>query len=130
MDPVSWSTWRASSTDFYGDFYAFMQAIVVAPPSDEFTADDGEIYRVGDPFREIDRCFNQVRHWAVHRYQATLDEVVLDPGRMSKVPEEGVDAMPEKERHNFEVRRMWDASVILDIPRLTEMVGECLEASN
>lgn len=110
--------------------YVFMQAIVVGPPSDEFTAGDGEVYRIGDPFRELDRCFNDVKHWTVHPFQASLEDVVLDPGRMSKVPEAGLDAMPKKERSDFERKRMWDASVTLDIPKLTEMVGDCLEASS
>ena len=85
------------------------------------------VHHVGHPFRELDRCFYDAKHWTVHPLQATLNEAVLDPGRMAKVPAGGLDAMPSKYRAEFELKRMWDASVRLNIPKLTKLVRECLE---
>lgn len=106
-----------------------MQAIIVGPPSDVFIGGDGKEHRIGNPFRELDRCFDDVKHWTVHRFQASLSDVVLDPGRMSKVPESGFKDMPQKQRFEFESKRMWDASVRLNIPKLTDMVGKIIAKS-
>lgn len=103
-----------------------VQAILVGPPSDEFTGADGESHRIGQPFRELDRCFNDATHWTVHPFQATLSEVALDRGREAKIPEAGIDAMQTKWRRVYETKRMWDASVRLNVNKLTDMVREYL----
>jgi hypothetical protein len=103
-----------------------MQAIVVGPPSDEFKGGDGRWLKVGQPFRELARCFKDAKHWTAHPLQASLEEVVLDRGRMSKVPEGGIKELSRKQRHAFEEKRMWDASVKINIPKLIKLVGLCL----
>jgi hypothetical protein len=103
-----------------------VQAIILGPPSDDFTGDDGRVHRIGEPFRELSRCFRDVKHWTVHPMQATQDEVVLDPGRMGKIPDGGIDKMPRKQRDDFETKRMWDASVIINIPKLIKLVEKGL----
>jgi hypothetical protein len=93
-----------------------------------FSGSNGKEYHVAEPFREVTRCWSDVSHWKVHEYHVlSQDEVMRDPGRFGFLDGRGLGSISDKERDLFELKRMWDASIRVDVTRLIKIVRQALE---
>ena len=78
---------------------------------------DGETHRMGNPFREAQKCWDHLNHLTVHRYHVTDDESV-DFGAMR--------SDDRQQTRDWEAVRIRDAHVAVQPDQMVDVVDRAM----